>query len=339
MDTGAVLFWAGVLVVVAGGLLLLVGLRGDPSRGRRRCPRCWYSLEGILGLTCPECGHVARSEGALLRRRRRCAVIAGALAVALLGYETTRIPTIRTDGWAAAFPGAVLRRIAPLLQEEGTRLLIDNTSLARMYNKAPSARAAIAWGTTGPRFTRWERLLMSARCADIVRARVEGRVSPVEHATLGTVEEIIFELGAENAAVVSQFPGLLLSQRVTDRQRAISMLQTCESPGQRARVALQGVARSDPNTTLRIAAMMVLAARYPASSGALDTIAAALEDPDHWIRYRSAEIIGGCGEHGRGPLPILRRRVEVETDEWAKFAAEQAIVVIEAALEGQPPQK
>lgn len=49
---------------------LLWSIRGDPARGRRRCPRCWFDMAGIAALRCPECGAEAREERELGRRRR-----------------------------------------------------------------------------------------------------------------------------------------------------------------------------------------------------------------------------------------------------------------------------
>ncbi len=67
---------------LAGLVLLIVALVGDRSRGRRRCPSCWYSMSGTPGLVCPECGRDARSERRLLRTRRRWRL--GALAILIL---------------------------------------------------------------------------------------------------------------------------------------------------------------------------------------------------------------------------------------------------------------
>lgn len=56
------------------GLTLLLGLRlliGDPSRGRRRCPKCWYDMAATPSLRCPECGRLAKRERDLFRRRNR----------------------------------------------------------------------------------------------------------------------------------------------------------------------------------------------------------------------------------------------------------------------------
>src|SRR5262245_47389730 len=65
--------WFGVLawaLLALWTVVFVLALFGDRSRGRRRCPRCWYRMEGTPGLTCPECGRVATAEGELLRTRR-----------------------------------------------------------------------------------------------------------------------------------------------------------------------------------------------------------------------------------------------------------------------------
>jgi hypothetical protein len=58
-------------VFAAGAIMLLLALFWDRSRGRLRCPRCAYDMAGAKDLKCPECGHVARSEAARLRKTRR----------------------------------------------------------------------------------------------------------------------------------------------------------------------------------------------------------------------------------------------------------------------------
>src|SRR5689334_12159950 len=48
-DWFAALAW--VLLALGVGVVA-AGLFGDRSRGRARCPRCWYSMAGTPGLTC-----------------------------------------------------------------------------------------------------------------------------------------------------------------------------------------------------------------------------------------------------------------------------------------------
>ena len=85
------MIWLIRLIWVIGGAMLLaaaaVALRAlfaDRSRGRRRCPKCWYEMTGVAGLRCPECGREARGERKLLRTRRRPMRAAAGLALALL---------------------------------------------------------------------------------------------------------------------------------------------------------------------------------------------------------------------------------------------------------------
>lgn len=64
---------AAVLAVAIGlalfsAMLLIWAIIGDRPRGRLRCPRCWYNMEGAGVLQCPECGKTIKSE-----RHLRCA--------------------------------------------------------------------------------------------------------------------------------------------------------------------------------------------------------------------------------------------------------------------------
>jgi hypothetical protein len=61
----------GWTLAAAGLLLLLWSLFWDRSRGRRRCPKCWYDMSGVPGLACPECGRAATNEVGFARTRRR----------------------------------------------------------------------------------------------------------------------------------------------------------------------------------------------------------------------------------------------------------------------------
>ena len=95
LETG--LYLLGVAVVPLVGVLLVSGgLWGDRSKGRPRCPKCWYDMRGSLPrLTCPECGHAVGSERGLYRNRRRGLEDAlGVMLVPLLSYPLTIV-----GGW------------------------------------------------------------------------------------------------------------------------------------------------------------------------------------------------------------------------------------------------
>lgn len=105
-------FWG---VCAFGGALVAWAVRGERSRGRRRCPKCWYDMSATLevagraaGLRCPECGHDARRERALYRTRRRWRVAAIGAAVVALGLVGQSVPRAIRGGPVGLVPTTVL---------------------------------------------------------------------------------------------------------------------------------------------------------------------------------------------------------------------------------------
>lgn len=107
-------WWSAAIGLGAAGLGLVVwALAWDRSRGRLRCPRCWYEMGDVPaedggGRRCPECGSVARRERSLKRTRRRWRwALAGCLV--LLGAEFCRVtPRAMREGWLSVVPTTVL---------------------------------------------------------------------------------------------------------------------------------------------------------------------------------------------------------------------------------------
>ncbi len=117
-------WWGGAAVVGAAALVGFVwSLVGDRSRGRRRCPRCWYGMDGVPSVrvdelargvfVCPECGGEAVGEMRLLRTRRRsrCAMVSGVLM--LCAVSAGAWPSVRQRGPLSLVPTWALVRIAP----------------------------------------------------------------------------------------------------------------------------------------------------------------------------------------------------------------------------------
>lgn len=126
MSTLPVASWwllgASICVLLTGLSFLIAFLRGDPSRGRPRCPLCWYSLTGAIPSAsdiksppkCPECGHVASQSTHLFRTRRPKRRIALGLALMILSplasYPVWQDPVLLVK----RVPDAILLRIAPV---------------------------------------------------------------------------------------------------------------------------------------------------------------------------------------------------------------------------------
>jgi len=122
---------AGLLAVV-GLLVLALALFRDRSRGRRRCPKCWYDLAGSGddNRRCSECGSVARTERKLHKTRRhwRWAMVGVAL---LIGAHAARVtPNIQQNGWWAAVPTTAIIVISPWLDPMESTLIDEMTRRA-----------------------------------------------------------------------------------------------------------------------------------------------------------------------------------------------------------------
>jgi Zn finger protein HypA/HybF involved in hydrogenase expression len=87
-------YMLGVALIPAAGLLFVCwGIWGDRSKGRVRCPKCWYDMRGTVPrLECPECGHDALQLRQLHRTRRgRRRIILGVGLMLLSTYPLTII--------------------------------------------------------------------------------------------------------------------------------------------------------------------------------------------------------------------------------------------------------
>ncbi|GAB4549923.1 MAG: hypothetical protein Tsb0013_11430 [Phycisphaerales bacterium] len=86
--------------------------RGDPSKGRRRCRRCWHAMDALPktdgGWTCPECGHRTTKEQHLYRAAPRKWLQRIYLALLLIAplpwYTSVVIDRWPREGKAALIP-------------------------------------------------------------------------------------------------------------------------------------------------------------------------------------------------------------------------------------------
>ena len=106
-----------ITLCLAGMVLTGWGLFGDRSRGRRRCPNCWYDMRKTDSLTCSECGNTVTGEGKLQQTRRRWRWVATGLAVILVGYLLPTTSRIRQSGWLGAVPTTILIPISDWTEE------------------------------------------------------------------------------------------------------------------------------------------------------------------------------------------------------------------------------
>ncbi|NRA58761.1 MAG: hypothetical protein HRU13_11670, partial [Phycisphaerales bacterium] len=108
------------LLLALGVLGLAWALFWDRSRGRKRCPKCWYGLDGVPAVdcvtTCPECGKAVRKQRRLRKTRRRWGRAALSTLLLLGSLTSWLYPQVRDYGWHPIFarsPDVVLIALVP----------------------------------------------------------------------------------------------------------------------------------------------------------------------------------------------------------------------------------
>jgi hypothetical protein len=101
------------LCLSLGGLIglgalwcLYLGFLRDRSRGRRRCPSCWYDLSTLPGVRCPECGTIAKREEEFARTRIHWRLVVLASVLGCLAWQTAIVGTPGREGWRGLIPTA-----------------------------------------------------------------------------------------------------------------------------------------------------------------------------------------------------------------------------------------
>jgi hypothetical protein len=144
-------WWAGGVLGVGALVVIALAMLRDRSRGRRRCPKCWYDMTGVAGLKCPECGREQRSEKRLLRTRRRWRMaVAGVLLLGVAG-ATAVAPAVYTGKWARYTPVPVLRGLLSFFEGDAAvvRARFNQSGLSML--------------------TPWERLLLASNLSRSIR--------------------------------------------------------------------------------------------------------------------------------------------------------------------------
>lgn len=147
--------WVVGTAVVAGGVaLVLAALFRDRSRGRRRCPACWYDLSGTPvaaesdGVQCPECGRTYTREKSLLRTRRRWRLGLVGVLMMMVGYAGFVVRKAVVDGWPTAIPSSVLVMMWPMPEGEwldydaGRGNIADDALWELRFNRLEEGRLA-----------------------------------------------------------------------------------------------------------------------------------------------------------------------------------------------------
>ncbi|MCE9620521.1 MAG: hypothetical protein K8R92_11535 [Planctomycetes bacterium] len=112
-DLSLTLIWIAVLLFAATSIYgLWWSIYWDRPQGRRRCPKCWHTLEDRFPFRCCECGYVTIFEKNIFRTRRRWGWAVAAIVTMLLGTVWLR-DQVSMRSWWTLFPDRVVILLLP----------------------------------------------------------------------------------------------------------------------------------------------------------------------------------------------------------------------------------
>ena len=145
----------GGIFGVAGLIWCMRALFWDRARGRSRCPRCWYSMDGVPSLQCPECGRTAKREKRLFKTRRRYRRTVAASSLPLVGLAVLYTSGALRVGWTRAVPSTVLVAVCPMNIGDW-----DGSTATRYNSFGLSLSASIVPAPTPPSVSAWDSALI-----------------------------------------------------------------------------------------------------------------------------------------------------------------------------------
>ncbi len=304
-------FWAaGGVVAMAGLLLCGWALLRDRSRGRRRCPRCWYDMAGVPGLTCPECGKQARSEKGLGRTKPRWRWAMLGLVLITLGGGAAVVPAVRSGGWVNYPPVWSLQMVMRFFDKEAKVEYDQRWSQSVGRAAWLSQRAMARARPTTPSTTQWQRLLAARRCTVLLRA------------ALRTPADASGDPGAWGG---TQLP----SDRLLDGPTGDAMY-ALGSTGDESRLALPVLLRilqSDDVELRHAAAQAIVSLKSGGySAGALARMVR--RSPSGLLREEAANVLRDLGEKAGAAGPALRLAIESDGLPAVRAAAAHALATV-----------
>ncbi len=227
--------------------LITAAAIGDRSRGRRRCPRCWYSMVGLPGeggLTCPECGRTARHERSLFRSRRRKVLFVAALIPALASLLPWNAIYYRGPDWARNLSNTALVLLSPLANHS--------------FNLTAELEESLSPDSGERRdFSSWQRGVL-------IRAARHAQADTTQARLALTSAQALIALEADDATTVETLVTLSTTSTMY-QDRALQLLGLVHGQVPRAKAAL--IAALGANATSAYHATHALLALMPRAPG------------------------------------------------------------------------
>lgn len=310
-----VLYAIAALLIVAGMIAVHFSAFADRSKGRPRCPKCWYDMTGSRGFVCPECGHDAANQKNLHRTRRyRMKALLGALLV-FSGCSLAALPTVQEQGWTALIPTTGLMIVLPwsdnewVLNEVDARVNATNPEWFRRHDRdisdygkffAHRCAAIITAGRSQPLRLRAVQLLSDMRLRDDIAelALLQATSDPDPTIRIEALNAIAQVAGAQSiidpGRCAKRVAECLSDTRVAVRTRAARVFDFLQPPHPDAVPPLIE-ALSDERAEVRSAVCDVLVEFGSLAEQAVPALTRLIDDPSSGLSANAIRALGSMG--------------------------------------------
>jgi hypothetical protein len=282
------LWLGGTLTAAAAIFLLAWALFADRSRGRRRCPRCWYDMSATTGLKCPECGREQRRERRLFRTRRRKWLATLAVVLMLAGTVGAAAPRAKNTNWEEATPDWIVLLMLPFVQD------------GRMPPQSFGDRVC---SIAGRRIGSWNlRTDTPTLCEQLLAGHTPQwkRWLSIQSASLAAREE------ASGSA----------------QQLAVNLAGALKADAASLAIPLEGLCRQGRNSEIRIGALERLADVPTEAPRAMSVARDIALDNNPALRSAAAWAMGVIGSHGDPTTPPAELlQLVLDAEPTVQFAA------------------
>ena len=300
------LWWIGGAVVGLLGLwLLYCSLLRDRSKGRRRCPKCWYDMSVAESLRCPECGNDAKRAADLLQTRRRWKGLWFCLLVFLTAGLLSIQPKVQQDGWVSVMPKTAL---ILCLRLGNTQALFAELDRRTQINVSEFNTYFPGMLVTDPEsLYQWQWRLVGNACVELKKGDTDilDRQLLLEWlhraSTHVTGEDADRFFRATLSFLGDADPGI--------RRTAAIYCADARSP----EIALESIRQllDDPIKQVRIGAISGLWVLGHYSSAPVPLLVEALKDDDGEVRGHAAASLGSIAEYGEEPTEVFETLVDI----------------------------
>jgi HEAT repeat protein len=149
-----------------------------------------------------------------------------------------------------------------------------------------------------------------------------------------SVEQALLDVGPPTTEAVPALCALLKDRRSDLRELACTILGRSGSAAAKAVSALATTAASDPDRSVRIAAITALGDIGPAAQDAAPMLGAALKDKDQELRSAALKALRNIGPAVRGFIPVLLREAPMANASGPVLLSPDSKVVVVAARTG-----